>query len=215
MPVLSSFISYRPGRKTKSIKSTKSGTFSVRQFDPSSSPHPYASSTSRILDINDGGVLAPNRGLVDGGSRDFYRQQQQNASQPAIVTSPTKELPLSPSPQVHLEINDEPLTDWFHMIKSDAADRGPPKASGSGTQHQDANSNPSHKGLSESQESSGVEEDGDGEAGDPDLSSAEDLDVLAGLVPMDVCHILNFQFSFLTVSSLQLSWTSLILRAWA
>lgn len=197
MPVLSSFISYRPGRtKAKPTKSDKS-PFAIRQFDSSASPHPYASHSSRVLDINDSGVLAPNRGRVDGSSRDHYREHHTNVSHNMNGSN------VSPSPHVELslEINREP---WFptSMLKSDSSlDRESTKASGSGAQFQygrDTAGDSRLNGMAGSQESSSVEEDeeqgGDGEV---DLSSAED--VLADLEAMDVCNISLFYFCSLSL----------------
>lgn len=190
MPVLSSFISYRPGRtKAKPTKSAKS-PFAVRQFDSSATPHPYASPSSRVLDINDSGVLAPNRGRLDVSSRDYYREHHTN------VSHNTNGLNVSPSPHVELslDLNREPLADWFptSMLNSDSPlDRESTQASGSGAQYQygrDTTGDSRLNGMTGSRASSSVEEDeGEGGGEEVDLSSAED--VLADLEAMDVGHI--------------------------
>ncbi|KAF9463278.1 hypothetical protein BDZ94DRAFT_1218569 [Collybia nuda] len=184
MPVLASFISYRPGRKPRPAKSVNS-PFAVRQFDSPASPHPYASPSSHVLDINDGGALAPNRNHPGGSSHDYYRDHQANGSNQ------------SPSPQVrlNLDINREPLTNWFpeSLLNSDLSlDPDSTQASGSGTQYhysRDTAGGSRMDETTETQESSNVEDDVGGTEGDVDLSSAED--VLADLKAMDASDFVN------------------------
>jgi hypothetical protein len=189
MPVLSSFISYRPKRRTKPAKSPSA----VRQFDYVASPHPYASPSSHVLNINDGRVLAPNRRVVEG---DNYNGAS-NASNAST----------SPQVQLQLDLNPEPLADWFptNLLESSpfalSLDGQRTPSSSRGTPYQNRNgrdtvgeSSRANGGL-ETQESSSVEEDDQEGEEETDVSSVGD--VLADLEGMDVCHYPLFYFNAL------------------
>ncbi|GLB39915.1 hypothetical protein LshimejAT787_0704250 [Lyophyllum shimeji] len=91
MPVLSSFISYRPKRKTKAPIQVSS-PFPVETYNPGSSPyHPYASPP--IIDINDGREPGHSRKVPEQGG--YYG----SAGTPRV--------------ELNVEIDPEPLTDWF------------------------------------------------------------------------------------------------------
>ncbi|KAF8219638.1 hypothetical protein L208DRAFT_823633 [Tricholoma matsutake] len=98
MPALSNFISYRPKRKNKPLRTP----FQIRQ-NASFSPHPYASPP--IIDINDGGALETTGRALNG-----------------VPDTDAKEVQESPQMILNLEFNDEPLGNLFplNFLKSDS-----------------------------------------------------------------------------------------------
>ena len=95
MPMLSSFIPYRPKLKTKSSKSP----FSIRRLDSLSAPHPYAS--PGIFDISDDieeQQIPPHLQKVD-----VELHPQPHPTE--VVDAPGVKLDIETSPS--------PLKDWF------------------------------------------------------------------------------------------------------
>jgi hypothetical protein len=160
MPALSSFISYRPGRKNKPIKPP----FQNRHIrNLSSSSHPYA--YPPIIDINDGATS--NQALNE-------------------VNADEKNLPESPRMKLDLEFNDEPLGDSFplNFLKPDSPEfRASRHATGPGE-------NEGQRLVVDENARDIVEEENtstDGEEdGEEDVSSSEA--VLASLEAMDVSY---------------------------
>ncbi|KAF5384185.1 hypothetical protein D9615_003240 [Tricholomella constricta] len=165
MPVLSSFISYRPKRRTKApIK--VSPPFPVQNYNPASSPHPYAS--PRIIDIHDGRVPAPS---------------------PIPKPKPLYDVTSTQRVKLDVEINPEPLTDWFptQFLDSDpftlSLEGETPGASGSGMHYgaeHDASDAERSNGIFSAQkdkeERTHVEDGGDDEEGIRVLSRLEAMD---------------------------------------
>ncbi|KAG6811623.1 hypothetical protein H0H92_006587 [Tricholoma furcatifolium] len=112
MPVLSSFISYRPKRKPKAPIQVSAPFPAPNYGTPLSPPHPYAS--PRILDIHDG----------------YSRTPPEPPEQPSYYASTS-----TPRVQLNMNLDPEPLTDWFptNFFKSET---GP--AFGYDTQTRDA-----------------------------------------------------------------------------
>lgn len=176
MPTLSSFISYtRPKRKTKAPIQVSS-PFPVQNYASSSPFHPYASPP--IIDINDGRgpALSPNV--------------------PEPSPTPYYNLTNTPKLNLNVEINPEPLTDWFptNIFKSDpftlTLDGETTGASGSGTYYgagydlSSAVRTNGNKPEETKGEEQSVEDGADDEEEIRTLNSAED--VLANLEAMDV-----------------------------
>lgn len=181
MPVLSSFISYRPKRKTKPAATKVSSPFPVKGFNSpsSSSSHPYAS--PRIIDIHDGRALTSSPDIPEPNP--YYS-----------TTSTTS------TPRVHLnvDITPEPLSDWFpSFLKQEpftiSLDGETVGASGSGTHYEYGNGREivgsaktnGNFPVPEAREGSTSEEEEEEEELET-LSSAEG--VLADLEAMDVRH---------------------------
>lgn len=181
MPALPSFINYKSGRKTKTIKSP----FSLLRGEPSTST--ATANLPRyvpieVIDIHDqGGRYSLD---FDGGKPiDDYEN-------PIVDQEPSHQGAATSSPQVQLDIDfSTALTDWFpaDLLQSEGTNGFAEgwKPSGSGVRNGVANTSASTGGLgfpNGGKDSSTGNDDEDG--GSSTLSSSEDI--IANLAAMNV-----------------------------
>ncbi|KAG5641553.1 hypothetical protein DXG03_004788 [Asterophora parasitica] len=179
MPALPSFISYRPKRKTKTPLKVSS-PLPVQNPLPFSSPHTYAS--PRILDINDG---LPNPAIPDPEANPYFS-----------VTN-------TPRVQLDVEIDPEPLTDWFpttllnsepFALSREGEHGQTPGASGSGALYGNGYDVPVARGndggfqLDAERETISVEEYRD-ESGDEQLRSLNSAEYVTELGAIDASNL--------------------------
>lgn len=194
MPALPSFINYKSGRRTKTIKSPFSllrGEFSSSTSTATANlPRNYA--TAEVIDIHD---QAARYSLdFDGGKPiDHYEN-------PIVDQEPPYQAAGNSSPQVQLDIDfSTALTDWFpadllHSKEFNGV-AGGLKSGGSGLRNEVANTSASTGGLGFVNGGRGNSTGNDDEdGGSSSISSSEDI--IANLKAMNVsppCQQILFQ----------------------